>query len=73
MKTITCDLCEKTVRQYGRLKWSIIKHSETQLCRIDMSPFLIMDKELDLCDQCTATMMEWVYLEIESRPEEDDD
>ena len=73
MKTVTCDLCGETVGQYMRKEWSIFKRTVSGVSRIDFTPVTVMDSEIDLCDKCGMTMLEWIEQEIQTRPDDDDD
>ena len=72
MKTITCDTCGKTVETYGNKQWSMMKRTDEGLHRFSFEVMFIREKDLDICEECTATMMEWLELEIATRPDQEE-
>jgi len=72
MKTVTCDLCGKTVDSSWGQKWSKFNRQTNTIDALSLQTVSLRDEQVDVCDVCTNSMIEWIEMEIATRPEEDD-
>ena len=67
MKTVSCDICGATTRE--NTKWATTVVEDYTLHSLTMEPIMIESRQLDICADCTETLLAWLKENVKQRDE----